>query len=62
MKTEKKTEHLTRLERVNENKQNSVSLKKNTDGHQKTRYEKNIKCSDNTHLPPKEITKQPQHH
>ena len=39
-----------------------VTEKKNTDGHQKTRYEKNIKCSDNTHLPPKEITKQPQHH
>ena len=47
---------------ANENKQNSVSLKKNTDGHQKTRYENNIKCSDNTHLPPKEITKQSQHH
>ena len=29
--------------------------KKNTDGHQKTRYEKNIKCSDNTLLPPEEI-------
>ena len=30
-----------------------VTEKKNTNGHQKTRYEKNIKCSDNTHLPPK---------
>ena len=64
-KKNKKTEHLT-LDKTGTGqwKQTNqcVTEKKNTDGHQKTRYKKNIKCSDNTHLPPKKTTRQPQHH